>query len=94
MHFWDYDTGYCFQKDSTTVQPGSLDGEAGIYACTYDRSGRWVYFYFYCDVLLDFFFDIVLLFLAPVGSSLAKQIKPLRSGRRTMKRRQKHTPST
>jgi pleiotropic regulator 1 len=39
MHFWDYQSGYCFQKDSTTVQPGSLDGEAGIYACTYDNSG-------------------------------------------------------
>jgi pleiotropic regulator 1 len=39
MHFWDYNTGYCFQKDRTTVQPGSLDSEAGIYAATFDHTG-------------------------------------------------------
>lgn len=39
LHFWDYDTGYCFQKTQTIVQPGSLDAEAGIYACSFDLSG-------------------------------------------------------
>lgn len=39
LRFWDYDTGYCFQKTQTIVQPGSLDAEAGIYACAFDLSG-------------------------------------------------------
>ncbi|KAJ1434486.1 WD40-repeat-containing domain protein [Ochromonadaceae sp. CCMP2298] len=39
LHFWDYDTGYCFQKSSTIVQPGSLDAECGIYAAKFDHSG-------------------------------------------------------
>jgi len=39
MHFWDYKTGYCFQKMQTVVQPGSLDGEAGIYTSAFDNSG-------------------------------------------------------
>lgn len=39
MHFWDMDTGYCFQKTQTVVQPGSLDAEAGIFACGFDMSG-------------------------------------------------------
>lgn len=39
MNFWDYDTGYCFQKSNTIVQPGSLDAEAGIYAASFDASG-------------------------------------------------------
>lgn len=40
MRFWDYTTGYCFQKLDTIVQPGSLDSEAGIFASSFDRSGR------------------------------------------------------
>nr|CCA26004.1 premRNAsplicing factor prp46 putative [Albugo laibachii Nc14] len=39
MHFWDYDTGYCFQKELTKVQPGSLDSECGIYASMFDKTG-------------------------------------------------------
>lgn len=39
MHFWDYDTGYCFQQTSTIVQPGSLDAESGIFAAAFDLSG-------------------------------------------------------
>jgi len=37
--FWDYETGYCFQKSATIVQPGSLDAESGIYASAFDLSG-------------------------------------------------------
>eukprot|EP01029_Cantina_marsupialis_P029707 TRINITY_DN782034_c0_g1_i1.p1 TRINITY_DN782034_c0_g1~~TRINITY_DN782034_c0_g1_i1.p1 ORF type:complete len:425 (+),score=111.08 TRINITY_DN782034_c0_g1_i1:187-1461(+) len=39
MHFWDYKTGYCFQKTETISQPGSLECEAGIFASTFDKSG-------------------------------------------------------
>ena len=39
MRFWDYETGYCFQKAETVVQPGSLDAEAGIYASIFDLTG-------------------------------------------------------
>lgn len=39
MSFWDYRTGYEFQKTETIVQPGSLDSEAGIFAMSFDRSG-------------------------------------------------------
>ena len=38
--FWDYETGYAFQEVASKVQPGSLDSEAGIYAATFDASGR------------------------------------------------------
>ena len=31
--------GHCFQKTATTVQSGSLESEAGIYASTFDQSG-------------------------------------------------------
>ncbi len=40
MDFWDYETGYCFQQSQTVVQPGSLEAEAGIFASTFDLSGR------------------------------------------------------
>ena len=36
---WDWKTGYNFQKHQTTVQPGSLDSEAGIFKCVFDMSG-------------------------------------------------------
>jgi len=39
MCFWDYETGYLFQKTATIVQPGSLDAEAGIFAASFDLSG-------------------------------------------------------
>lgn len=39
MHFWDWKTGYNFQRIQAAVQPGSIDSEAGIFACTYDNSG-------------------------------------------------------
>ena len=39
MFFWDYETGYCFQQTQTIVQPGSLDAESGIFACSFDLSG-------------------------------------------------------
>lgn len=39
MHLWDWKTGYNFQRIQSQVQPGSLDSEAGIFACTFDMSG-------------------------------------------------------
>ncbi|XP_065838841.1 pleiotropic regulator 1-like [Oscarella lobularis] len=39
LHFWDWKTGYNFQRIQSLVQPGSLDSEAGIFASTYDMSG-------------------------------------------------------
>jgi pleiotropic regulator 1 len=39
MHFWDWKTGYNFQRIQSQVQPGSLDSEAGIFACAFDMSG-------------------------------------------------------
>ena len=39
MRFWDWKSGYCFQETETIVQPGSLDGESGIFASAFDMSG-------------------------------------------------------
>lgn len=39
MYFWDWKTGYNFQRLQGVVQPGSLDSENGIFAMTYDLSG-------------------------------------------------------
>jgi pleiotropic regulator 1 len=39
MYFWDYQTGYNFQRCQTIVQPGSLDAEAGIFSACFDMSG-------------------------------------------------------
>ncbi len=39
MHFWDWKTGYNFQRVQAPVQPGSLDSEAGVFAMTFDQSG-------------------------------------------------------
>jgi len=39
MQFWDFASGYPFQSFTTTVQPGSLESEAGIFASTFDQSG-------------------------------------------------------
>jgi len=39
LHFWDWRTGYNFQRMQTLVQPGSMDSEAGIFALAFDLSG-------------------------------------------------------
>lgn len=39
MHFWDWKTGYNFQRLQAAVQPGSIDSEAGIFALAFDQSG-------------------------------------------------------
>lgn len=39
MYFWDWKSGYNFQQLETTVQPGSLDSEAGIFKAVFDRTG-------------------------------------------------------
>ena len=39
LYFWDWKTGYNFHKIQTTVQPGSLDSEAGIFMTEFDQSG-------------------------------------------------------
>jgi pleiotropic regulator 1 len=39
MHFWDWRTGYNFQRVQAAVQPGSMDSEAGIFSMTFDQSG-------------------------------------------------------
>ncbi|KAJ2852966.1 pre-mRNA-splicing factor prp46 [Coemansia erecta] len=39
MRFWDWSSGYCFQKTDTVAQPGSLDSEAGVLCSTFDRTG-------------------------------------------------------
>ena len=39
LHFWDFKTGYNFQRAQAPVQPGSMDSEAGIFALCFDQSG-------------------------------------------------------
>lgn len=39
MFFWDWRTGYNFQRFQAPVQPGSMDSEAGIFAMCFDQSG-------------------------------------------------------
>ncbi|XP_068633947.1 pleiotropic regulator 1 [Battus philenor] len=39
MYFWDWRTGYNFQRLQAPVQPGSMDSEAGIFSMTFDQSG-------------------------------------------------------
>jgi len=39
MYFWDWKTGYNFQRHQALVQPGSLDSEAGMFAMGFDLSG-------------------------------------------------------
>lgn len=39
MCFWDWRTGYNFQRLQAPVQPGSMDSEAGVFSVTFDRSG-------------------------------------------------------
>jgi pleiotropic regulator 1 len=39
MSFWDWKTGYRFQKLTTITQSGSLDCEKGIFCARFDQSG-------------------------------------------------------
>nr|CAG4646147.1 EOG090X03RP [Macrothrix elegans] len=39
LHFWDFKTGYNFQRTQAPVQPGSMDSEAGVFALAFDQSG-------------------------------------------------------
>lgn len=38
MYFWDWKSGYNFQRLQAAAQPGSIDSEAGIFASTFDKS--------------------------------------------------------
>jgi len=38
MHFWDWKSGYNFQRLQSAVQPGSIDSESGIFASIFDKS--------------------------------------------------------
>ena len=39
VQFWDWKTGYNFQRLQTIPQPGSIDPEMGIFAMKFDHSG-------------------------------------------------------
>lgn len=39
LWFWDWKSGNVFQEQDVVVQPGSLESEAGIYACAFDHTG-------------------------------------------------------
>ncbi|KAI9480257.1 MAG: WD40-repeat-containing domain protein [Benjaminiella poitrasii] len=39
LSFNDWRSGYNFQSMDTTVQPGSLDAEAGVFCSTFDKTG-------------------------------------------------------
>ena len=39
MFFWDWRTGYNFQRTETAAQPGSIESENGIFALAFDQSG-------------------------------------------------------
>lgn len=39
LFFWDWRTGFNFQRLQAPVQSGSMDSEAGIFAMTFDQSG-------------------------------------------------------
>jgi len=38
IYFWDYKSGYNFQKITSQPQPGSLSCEAGVFAVKFDQS--------------------------------------------------------
>ena len=38
MLFWDWKSGYNFQRHQASVQPGSMENENGIFAMAFDRS--------------------------------------------------------
>ncbi|KAK9793732.1 hypothetical protein WJX73_004413 [Symbiochloris irregularis] len=39
LWFWDWKSGNNFQMGNTIVQPGSLESESGIFACSFDQTG-------------------------------------------------------
>jgi len=39
IYFWDWKTGYNFQRMQSAPQPGSLESEAGVFCSTFDMSG-------------------------------------------------------
>ncbi|KNC76067.1 hypothetical protein SARC_11422, partial [Sphaeroforma arctica JP610] len=39
LQFYDWTTGYCFQKYRAPPQPGSLASENGVYALSFDKTG-------------------------------------------------------
>lgn len=39
MFFWDWKTGYNFQRIQAAAQPGSIHSEAGIFSLCFDHSG-------------------------------------------------------
>lgn len=39
MFFWDWRTGYNFQRTQAAAQPGSIESENGIFSMTFDQSG-------------------------------------------------------
>jgi len=39
LYFWDWKSGYNFQRIQSLVPPGSIASEAGIFASTFDHSG-------------------------------------------------------
>uniref|UniRef100_A0AC35TSK3 WD_REPEATS_REGION domain-containing protein n=1 Tax=Rhabditophanes sp. KR3021 TaxID=114890 RepID=A0AC35TSK3_9BILA len=39
MHFWDWNSGFCFQQEMIKTQAGSIDSESGVYCMTFDKSG-------------------------------------------------------
>ncbi|KAK4336618.1 hypothetical protein RND71_043957 [Anisodus tanguticus] len=39
LYFWDWKTGYTFQKSQVAPQSGSIDSEAGIFEMKFDMSG-------------------------------------------------------
>jgi len=39
MHFFDWKSRFCFQREHVAPQPGSIDSERGIFALTFDKTG-------------------------------------------------------
>jgi pleiotropic regulator 1 len=39
MFFWDWRTGYNFQRIQAAAQPGSIESESGVFAMQFDQSG-------------------------------------------------------
>ena len=39
MCFWDWQSGYCFQRTESVAQPGSLEAEQGVLCSTFDQTG-------------------------------------------------------
>jgi WD40 repeat protein len=38
LYFWDWNSGYNFQQVNSTIQPGSISAEAGIFGAIFDNS--------------------------------------------------------